>query len=177
MRKFLAVSVILLGTSICLPAQELQDKLEVPHVHNSPALIDGAKNPELIPDVTAYRLFFVAVSHNPTAVPEEKARHANLAKRVRLADADNEALASLMATFRAQYDELTRAYNEDVQAAVASGATPDVSIFFAKRDALVLAIVAKIKGTMTTEGATALHTFIQHEKAGMRIQSANGAGQ
>ncbi len=51
----LVLSVFALGTLAQNP---------VPHQHpmSPPNLIDGSKNPELVPDSTAYRLYLISVS-------------------------------------------------------------------------------------------------------------------
>ena len=62
-----------------LPHQAINNRqINQAHVHSSqPAdVIDGAKQPELIPDAVAYRLYFVTVSETPNASRE--AQHASL---------------------------------------------------------------------------------------------------
>jgi len=42
------------------------------HQHPNENVVDGAKNPELIPDSTAYRLWLVTVSLPPNATEKER---------------------------------------------------------------------------------------------------------
>ena len=83
------------------------------HAHSAPsvAMIDGSKNPELIPDSTAYRLFFVSVADGTNPSEDEIARHRAHLSRLGLKDVDEQSLAQVLKTFKTQYGDLIANYN------------------------------------------------------------------
>ena len=64
-----------------------------------PGTIDGAKNPELIPDAVAYRLLFLAVAEPENATDEQKARARAKINPAGLDEADVEAFLKLLEQF------------------------------------------------------------------------------
>src|SRR5690242_4560836 len=62
--------------------------------------IDGSKNPELVPDLTAYRLYFLAATSPANAPAEEAGRRWNHIRALGLNFSDSQAIGSALADFR-----------------------------------------------------------------------------
>ena len=77
MKRLLLLASLLLAFEVGAFAQMLPPDINMSDMHSAPSapVIDGAKNPELIPDSTAYRLFFVTTADSATATDAEKVRH------------------------------------------------------------------------------------------------------
>jgi hypothetical protein len=67
-RSFAIILVLVLSISTPTVCQETTE----PHQHSQQSVIDGSVNPELIPDLTAYRLYLLSVSRAPNPAAEEK---------------------------------------------------------------------------------------------------------
>jgi hypothetical protein len=164
---------LLLAFAVGAFAQMLPPDVSMPenmHSNASALVIDGAKNPELIPDATAYRLFFVTTADSATATEVEKARHRAHLGGAGLNDVDAQTFVGLMQTFNAEYQTLIKTYNDEVKNAIASDQAPDIAAFLAKRDALVQGVRDKLKSTLTSTGVSNLDNFVQGEKQHMKIQ-------
>jgi hypothetical protein len=173
MKRLLLLASLLLAFEVGAFAQMLPPDISMPedmHSNTSAPMIDGAKNPELIPDATAYRLFFVTTADSATATEAEKVRHRAHLGGAHLNDADAETFVGLMQTFNTKYQTLINTYNDEVRNAVASDQAPDIAAFLAKRDALVQGVRDKLKSTITSAGVSNLDNFVQGEKQRMRIQ-------
>lgn len=161
-----------------LAAQTLPPDASAPpaHMHNAAnaAVIDGAAHPELIPDLTAYRLFFVSVADGADSKSAEMVSHKAHIGRLQFDDADNRAFISLMQTFRTQYDDLIQRHNQDAKAALEAGLTPDMNSFRKNRDALVQGIRDQLKVALSTDGSLVLDAFVSSEKRHMKIQPMPG---
>ena len=107
-----------------------------PHQH-SETVIDGAKNPELIPDSTAFRLWLITVSELPNATQQDRDRQQAHLAGLRLNALDNLQLTTILADFKSQYNSLIERYNESARAALANGSHPDLKLFLQQRDDLV----------------------------------------
>jgi hypothetical protein len=79
-----------------------------------PAIIDGSKDPQLIPDVVAWRLWFVSVALPTGASEAAQARRRVQLKAAGLKGRDITAAASAVATFKTSYDHLIGAYNDSI---------------------------------------------------------------
>lgn len=166
-----SATVVLLGTTAAVSASQ---QLDTTHQHPSPAIIDGSAQPELIPDSTAYRLFFLALADAPDATDAERMRHATRLKRLNLGDADQQAASAILTGFKQQYRLLVDAFNEQARQAEAKGQQLDTQTFVTKRDQLIQATVSNLKGALTTGAWTSLSTSVQTAKQKMQI-SAGGA--
>lgn len=142
------------------------------HTAASVPVIDGSLNPELIPDSTAYRLFFVSVAEGANPAPEEVARHKSHLARIQLKANDGQSLADALRTFKQQYDDLIKNYNGTADGAILQGEAPDYSGFLRQRDALVQTTRDKLKLALSPEALRKLDSFVQGEKLRMKIQPA-----
>lgn len=134
-----------------------------------PGTIDGAKNPELIPDVVAYRLFFVAVATPPGPTADQQRRQTAKLARIGLTQADSQILISTLTTFYTQYPDFIKRENAAADQARAAGLPIDVKASGARRDALVQSTLAGLKSALTPTGVEALEAHVQQEKAGIKI--------
>ena len=159
-----------------LNAQLLPDPLDPPHsqhVHTpTTPVIDGATNPELIPDGTAYRLVFVVAAESANPLPDEVARHSAYLGKLGMKDSDRQLLADALKVFKGQYDDLMKNYNDAAQVAMVHGQAPDTAALLRQREALVQSTRDKLKLLLTSEGITSLDAFVQAEKHSMKSQLA-----
>jgi hypothetical protein len=72
-----------------------------------PGTIDGAKNPELIPDETAWRMVFLGIAEPESATEEQKARAEAKIASIGLNKQDAEAFLYLLSQFQTRLDALT----------------------------------------------------------------------
>lgn len=139
------------------------------HVMVPGVIVDGSAHPEQIPDLVAYRLFFVSASVPSNATSAQKLQQAGRVARVRLNAADSQTFVNALAAFKAQYSDLISNYNDSVQTALASHGEPDPSSFLRLRDGLVQSTVAQLKASLSGDGFSKLAAFIQGEKAHMKL--------
>ena|ERR1700722_5228880 len=157
--------------SLSLTLSQLNAQASSP-VHSHPGLaptqeIDGSVNPEKIPDLTAYRLFFLVAGTTPNPKPEEQARQQAHVMKIGLSGQDNQLLIPILNEFRAEYADLIQHYNGSAKAASASEQIADTKAFLALRDNLVQATRDKLT-TLTPEGAVRLDQHVQTEKRRMK---------
>jgi hypothetical protein len=140
------------------------------HDHNTVVvpIIDGTKNPELIPDLVAYRLYLVTVGELPTAKAEDTERQqAHLAK-VGLIKEDAAAVVKIANDFKKQYRALIDDYNAHLDAQRIDPVA--FSMFMLKRDALVASAMSSLRNNLTQEGFAGFDKHIQAEKSHMQTQ-------
>src|SRR5579859_4214650 len=149
----------------------LQSSLSLPsdHVHLGLVpgqVIDGSKNPELIPDSVAYRLYFVA-----TAIPVLPTDEQTRIQRARLgstglAQKDKEALSFVLANFTVQHAEIVKAYNDGAAQVPNKAQCPALAYaqLLAQRDQLVHTTRDKLNTLLTPQALTQLDSYIQKEK-------------
>jgi hypothetical protein len=83
------------------PSSTTQQQAVTP-VPDPPGTIDGAKNPELIPDEVALRMIVLAVAEPPDATEEQKARAQAKLNPIGLSEEDTIALLALLGEFHSQ---------------------------------------------------------------------------
>ncbi len=172
MKRPLLLASLLLAFKVGALAQMLPPDISMPDMHSAPSVpvIDGSINPELIPDSTAYRLFFVSVAEGSNPAPEEVARYKSHLARIQLKATDGQSLADALRIFKQQYDDLLKNYNDAASVAILQGEAPDYSAFLRQRDALVQATRDKLKLALSPEALAKLDSFVQGEKLRMKIQ-------
>ncbi len=152
-----------------------QDQNSTPaHHHAQASVIDGATHPELIPDLTAYRLYFVTVSKPPDATNDETKHQAAQLAKIGLKEADRKTLIVILSTFNAQYRSLVKAYNEEATAANGEGA--DIGSFQLQRDQIVQSTHDTLKARLSAGGWALLDSHVQGEKKNMTL-GVKEAGQ
>jgi hypothetical protein len=174
-------SILLLALPAVVLAQEAPNNSMPGMNHLMPTpIIDGSVNPEKIPDVTAYRLWFIATGELPNPTEAKKARQlAHLHRIQGFHEADADVLIRVLEDFKVRWGLMKDAYNAQVDAAVKAGKTlPDVKAFLAARDQLVNDTRARLKLALSEESLSALDAHIQKEKHGMKMGlPMQGGGQ
>lgn len=133
------------------------------HQHPNVTVVDGAKNPELIPDATVWRLWLVLVSLSPNVTEKERTfQQAHLAT-LQLTNADTVKLNTILTEFKGQYLALIARYNESAKAAL-QGGQPDRELFLQQRDDLVSSTRAAIAQQLTPQAATRINAHVQEQK-------------
>jgi hypothetical protein len=130
--------------------------------------IDGQKNPELIPDKVAYRLFFLAVSQTFEAKVNLEVRFAHL-RSAGLTDSDVLVASQILDNFRSQYLAVVNEYNNDL--GTQSGSTAALPLFKSKRDVLVSNTRDALVFGLSTLGRDSFLKRVKSEKAGMVIDA------
>jgi hypothetical protein len=121
----------------------------------------------LIPDVVAYRLYFVAVSEMPNPTPDQVRRQRAHLGRIGLSDADRDSTARILETFKVQYQALIDDYNNTPE--VKSGSTALQSAMLARRNTLVQITRDSLKESLSADGMARFDAHVQREKAHMRV--------
>ncbi len=167
---------ICLALPLLVSSAQSSETPSIPH-HANFSVVDGSVNPELIPDNTAYRLYFVMTSRPTTPTDSQKYhQHLQLAK-VRLTDADEQVAVNILATFYTQYQSLIATYNATATAALARGEEPNVNALRSQRDQLVQSTHDTLQNALSSTGWSLLDAFVQHEKTKMKIDISGGQQQ
>lgn len=186
--RFLALSALLAMAFIALalvtrPASPQSDSTQTQATTTSqpaaapktdpPGTIDGAKNPELIPDEVALRMIVLAVAESADAPPEAKARARAKLNPIGLSDEDATAVLDLLADYQSQAD----AVGQQEAAVLLSAPMPHpdstaykqlVDLGKQKND-LVTSAVAALPMKLSAEGRQKLAAFLPQAKRGMKI--------
>lgn len=134
-----------------------------------PNVINGAVHPELIPDLVAFRLFFITVALPSGATDRDKARQRAQLMFAGLRDDDLSRAASVLATFKVQYDYLVQHYNDSVDVANRSGRPPDLQKFLTEQEELVQQTKDALAGMLTTKGMSNFEAHVKNEKRNMKV--------
>jgi hypothetical protein len=134
-------------------------------------MIDGKDHPELIPDLTAYRLFLMALSQHIGATEIEKQRLAAYVSMIHISDQDSQALLTVLVSFHDRYMKLVQDFNKE---ATARGTSFDPAPILHERDLLVQATHDSLKSVLSADGWSGLDNHIQGEKANMKIPASEG---
>lgn len=144
------------------------------HQHPAEPLIDGKVNPELIPDVVAYRLYFASISPHDTDTVDDLGRRTGKIVMLKLHPDDQQVLLMAMQTFGAQYRSLILDYNAAATAAWnANPQNVDPQLqaqFLARRDALVESTVNNLSANLSIRAWVQLAATVKAEKSNMKIQ-------
>lgn len=133
---------------------------------STPPVIDGAKTPSLIPDLTAWRLWLLAASAADQAHPDKATgrRHAFLKIAGILPD-DLNVADSVLVQFRSDYEALVSRFNGQLDA----HQNPSFAEFKAERDSLVEASRTSLLGSLAPASARQCINFVREEKARMKV--------
>jgi hypothetical protein len=139
---------LLLFRSICLAQGSTQTALP-------PGAIDGAVTPNLIPDVVAFRMFFVAVAETPAPGVIVSAKQQAKLNPIGLSAADQSIIVQELVQFKAALTFI----NSGVQNATGA-ATPDT---------LTQSLIDRLKSEMTAGAFQRLQAHVQSEKRRMKV--------
>jgi hypothetical protein len=139
-------------------------------------LIDGKDHPELIPDLTAYHLYFMAVGELPNSDAKALARQrSSLAQMQGMKTEDSQSIANIISAYKLQWTAMAGEYNARVDAAVRiQGTLPDSEAFLRQRDQLVQLYLTRLKQALSPDAMTQFANHIQVQKAHMKITAPEG---
>jgi len=137
-----------------------------------PGTIDGAKNPELIPDDVAYRLVFLGVAEPGDASDAQKARFRAKIASAGLNEEDTEAFRVILAALQKQLDAL----NAQAKLILARdplplAGTPDYQrlLELSKQRGPVFAeAMSALPARLSVDGGAKLAAYVQSEKRRMK---------
>ncbi len=162
--------------ALAMALHALAQTVDTPHNHSIESggaavgnVIDGSVEPDKIRDVDAYRLFLVTVAAPATPTEQEHAQQLALLKPVGLESPDLDATIKALASFKAQYDDLIRKYNDSALIADVHGTEPDIKSFLSKRDSLVESTRSELQAALTPVGMSTLDKYVKDEKKNMKI--------
>lgn len=169
--------LLLIVLTAAVSAQSVNDSSSMPGMdHSSAKIIDGRLNPELIPDSTAYRLFFIAAGELPTATTERKRLQGLFLHRFGFQQSDEDSITRVLQEFKIQYAVLLNQFNAAESARVQSGAPSQTDQFVTQRDALVQSTRDELQRALSVDGMTRFDDVIKSEKRKMTV-SATGGGE
>jgi hypothetical protein len=93
-------------------------------------------------------------------------------RKAGLADSDAQAAAIVLDSFKADYSDMIKNFNDSAEIAFANGSTPDFEHFALMRDALVQATRDKLKQVLSSTGMDLIDTLVQREKSSMRVSAS-----
>lgn len=179
MRRMLAIMILLLGADAFAQqtisaATETTGSNTRSDLHGiAVEMIDGELHPELIPDSTAYRLFFVVAGQLPNPTDEQRAIQRGHIRKVHLSASGEQQLAGVLEEFKIKYAALIERYNDTTQVILANGGTPDYKAFVVEREALVGLTRERLGGVLSDADASQFNAFIQTEKKRMKISAGS----
>jgi|SRR6267143_51182 len=136
----------------------------------SPNTVDGAVHPELIPDNKAEFMYFLALATDKGSNEISlKQQYAHLHFGAGLSDAEVVAVALVLTDFKTKFTAISDEYNATQYSNDATVRATGLTVFLAKRDALVQATDGTLTGTLSSNGAAKLHSHIMKEKSNMKI--------
>jgi len=167
---------------LCMLAALAQDATPPSEHHAHPAIgefkeVNGATNPELIPDDEAYKMLFVTMSLATNAADAEKAIRPKRLTKAGLDASDSQKTAQIVDQFRARYDDMVKNYNDSALALTSRGEVPDYDTFQRQLLALVKETRQKLEATLSAEGASRFRSHVQGEKRFMRMAVPTGGPQ
>ena len=137
-----------------------------------PGTIDGAKNPELIPDDVACRLVLLAVAEPQDASDAQKARFRAKIGSAGLTDDDAAALLVIVGALQKQLDALNAQANQILaRDPLPLAGTPDYQqlVELSKQRQPVFAeAMSALPARLSADGAARLQAYVQNQKRGMK---------
>ena len=147
--------------------------IEMPGMdHAAPLpIIDGSKDPNQIPDLVAYRLYFITVGELPgSSEVQQKRQRAFISKVPGFSEDDPNALIRVLETFKVDFSAMVQDYNVKVDAANRTGSPlPDSQAFLQGRDQLVQQTRDRLKQVLSPNGMAGLDAHVKAEKSRMTI--------
>ena len=144
-----------------------------PATTDPPGTIDGAKNPELIPDDVAYRVLFLAVAEPENPTEEQLARARAKISRAQLSEEDTAAFLNAATQFKAQIDSLA-AQAAEISKGIAfvdpsSVQGRQLSQLGKQQDQVLANTLGALQTGLSAEGLQRLQAHIQSIKRNMKV--------
>jgi hypothetical protein len=137
-----------------------------------PGTIDGAKNPELIPDDVAYRLVMIGVAEPQNATDAQKARFRAKITGARLSDDDAEAFRLILADLQQQLDALNAQANQILaRDPLPQPGTPDYQQLLdlsKQRQPAFAQAMSALPARLSADALAKLDAYVQNEKRRMK---------
>jgi hypothetical protein len=131
-------------------------------------------NSTSMPDITAYRLFFLAMAEDPNPTPDKQKRQAaNLAK-ASLGNLDQQAVVRILENHKIQYQAMIVKFNAEETAREQLGLPSQTAAFQDEINQVVQQTHDHLAQVLSQAGMAQLEALIQSEKSGMSI-TAEGA--
>ena len=124
-----------------------------------PGSIDGSKNPELIPDSTAYRIYFGALT-----VDSDQKRQMAMIEAAHLSAADSQAVLSAAGRFSSMHQLFVNEANAAASTATRTGMLLPVTQLLSERENLGLSVMAMLQASLSARGLTQFRAFVQSKK-------------
>jgi len=123
-----------------------------------PGTIDGKDHPEQIPDLMAYRLFFVQLMLSPSPTLDENRRYDAKLSRIGLSDFDRVVVQVAASNFQKRYAFFLQQYK--------TAPVDDAAI--AQRDSIAQDTIQDLHMSLSANGWKRFRAFIQGEKRHMK---------
>jgi|GEM_PF-2893493 len=131
------------------------------HLTELPVAVDGAKNPEKIPEDLAAQHFLLAISVPASPSPVELKRQEAQLASLGLAPAERAVVKQELARFRQQWDELEVQWERAGRQAQPEEQSRAVSAISAARRGLAASTISRIRGLLSVESGEKLERHIQ----------------
>lgn len=175
-----SLSLILMGgvlifTTAAVPQTEPVAPVEqaVAITPDPPGTIDGAKNPELIPDEVALRMIVLAVAEPVDATEQMRERARAKLNPIGLSEDDTAAFLGLLAEYQIQVDALDKQVADIyVRAPFPNAASTDYKQLLElgnQKDQLTNNAVSAIPAKLSQDGFTKLLAFLPQAKKGIKV--------
>jgi len=139
--------------------------------------IDGAKNPELIPDDVAYRMVFLGVAEPQDASDAQKARYQAKIASAGLNEDDTEAFRLVLGALQKQLDALNAQANQVLaRDPLPQAGTPDYQQLVdlsQQRQPVFAEAMGALPARLSADGAAKLQAYVQNEKRRMKYHPDN----
>jgi len=147
-----------------------------PHHHalESHSIVDGSQRPDLIPDSTMYRLFFLTVSTGPNNTEQERERQAARLTAMKLSGTDRVQVMMVLSDFKTRYKNLVARYNEYATETLKQNAEPDNRIFLQQQEDLVQSTRDALNRVLSVSGKLSFDAYVQNEKKRVQLHTIGG---
>jgi hypothetical protein len=137
-----------------------------------PGTIDGSKNPELIPDIVAYRLVLLGIAEPENATDAQQARFRAKIASAQLNEDDLQMLLGILGTFQNQMDALTAQANQILaRDPIPFAGTPDYQSLVGlskQREPVFNQAMSALSARLSADGAAKLQAYVESAKRGMK---------
>ncbi|HEX7720663.1 MAG TPA: hypothetical protein VF397_00800 [Pyrinomonadaceae bacterium] len=145
----------------------------IPAASQKSRVIDGATNPELIPDRVAYSIFFRLIANSRT--PEKKLHIRSYIRQIGLSEADRNGLLAAADEFYQRVnplDEEAKQIKAGNSGSVNDAVRARLQQLKQQKDAVIDHLVVRLPIRVSQEGTSLLRQHIsEHIKRGIKLQS------
>ena len=173
--SLILIAGVLIFNTAAVPQTETIAPVQqaVPITSDPPGTIDGAKNPELIPDEVALRMIVLAVAEPVDATEQMRERARAKLNPIGLSEDDTAAFLGLLADYQTQIDALDKQVADIyVRAPIPNTASTDYKQLLElgnQKDRLTNNAVSAIPAKLSQGGFTKLLAFLPEAKKGMKV--------